>query len=387
MLDPAFKSPQFQNFSSIKEVVAAAPTTVRIVTSDPYPALLAQLVNLSVVPAKYTRDKGADALNTAPVGSGPYKFDEWRKGESVTLQANPTYWRGAPSIASVKFRAVPEPATRVADLQNGTADVVVGLNVDSIKQVEANAKLRVLSSDTERVAYIAFDPLGKGPTAKKEVRQAIVQTLEPKAISDALLGGQVSPVATYLTSVHFGYDASIPPYTHDPEAAKALLAQAGYPNGVSLTFLTSPAYDQRLVQAIQGQLEPVGIKAEIQMVDQPTYLKKIQGPDHDWGDIRYGQWSCSCLDADGVIYPLFRTGSIWASYTNPKFDADVDQARTTLDEARRKQLYSDASRILQDDVVGEALWQVKALYGARASLSWQPTVDEQLFVFDMRDSS
>jgi peptide/nickel transport system substrate-binding protein len=387
MLDPAFKSPQFQNFSSIKEVVAVAPTSVRIVTSEPYPALLAQLVNLSVVPARYTRDKGADALNTAPVGSGPYKFDEWRKGESVTLAANPTYWRGAPAIPSVKFRAVPEPATRVADLQNGTADLVVGLNVDSIKQVEANTRLRVLSTDTERVAYLAFDPLGKGPTAKKEVRQAIVESLDPKAISDALLGGQVSPVSTYLTSVHFGNDASIPPYKHDPDGAKALLAQAGYPNGVSLTFLTSPAYDQRLVQAIQGQLEPVGIKAEIQMVDQPTYLKKIQGPEHDWGDIRYGQWSCSCLDADGVIYPLFRTGSIWSSYTNPKFDADVDQARTTLDDAKRKELYSDASRILQDDVVGDALWQVKALYGARANLSWQPTVDEQLFVFDMRDSS
>jgi peptide/nickel transport system substrate-binding protein len=123
------------------------------------------------------------------------------------------------------------------------------------------------------------------------------------------------------------------------------------------------------------------------MVDQPTYLKKIQGPEHDWGDIRYGQWSCSCLDADGVIYPLFHTGSIWSSYTNPKFDADVDQARTTIDENRRKQLYAEASRILQDDVVGDALWQVKSLYGVRAGLTWQPTVDEQLFVFDMRDSS
>jgi peptide/nickel transport system substrate-binding protein len=386
MLDPNFKSPQFQNFSSIKEVVAVNPTTVRIITADPYPALLAQLVNLSIVPAKYTQEKGADALNTAPVGSGPYQFVEWRKGESVTLQANPNYWRGAPAIASVRFRAVPEPATRLADLQNGTADLVVGLDVDSIKQVQANTKLQVLSVNTERVAYIAFDPLGSGPTSKKEVRQAIVQTLDPKPISDALLAGQVSPVATYLTSLHEGYDPTISPYPHDPDGAKALLAKAGYPNGVSLTFLTSPAYDQRIVQAIQGQLEPVGINAEIQMVDQPTYLKKIQGSDHDWGDIRYGQWSCSCLDADGVIYPLFRTGSIWSSYTNPKFDSDVDQARTTLDEATRKQLYSDATRILQDDVVGDALWQVKALYGARASLAWQPTVDEQLFVFDMRDN-
>jgi peptide/nickel transport system substrate-binding protein len=387
MLDPSFKSPQYQNFSSIKDVTAVNPTTVRIVTSDPYPALLAQLVNLSIVPAAYTRAKGADALNVAPVGSGPYKFVEWRKGESVTLEADPSYWRGAPSIANVKFRAVPEPATRVADLQNGTADLLVGLDVDSIKQIESNARLRVLSVDTERVAYIAFDPLGKGPSAKKEVRQAIVQTIEPKVISDALLGGQVSPVATYLTSLHVGYDASIPAYPHDPDEAKALLAQAGYSNGVSLTFLTSPAYDQRIVQAIQGQLDPVGIKAEIQMVDQPTYLKKVQGPDHDWGDIRFGQWSCSCLDADGVIYPLFRTGSIWSSYTNPRFDADVDQARTSVDDAKRKQLYSEAARILQDDVVGEALWQVKALYGARASLTWQPTVDEQLLVFDMKDSS
>lgn len=385
ILDKDFKSPQFQNFSAITEARAVDPKTVRIVTKSPYPALLAQLVNLSVVPAKYVKEKGAAILNTAPVGSGPYRFVEWKKGESVTLAADRSYWRGAPYFDTVKFRAVPEPATRVADLQSGTADLAVHFTTDNMKQLSSDSKLRVLTANTERVAYLAFNVLGKGPAAKREVREAIVAAIDPKKMIETLLNGQAEITREMLTSLHVGYDDSVPGFSYDPQKAKDALARAGLAGGVTLTFLTSPAFDQRIVQAIQGQLEAVGIIAKIQTVDQPTYLKKIQSPERDWGDIRFGQWSCACLDADGVIYPLFRTGSIWSSYSNPAYDAAVDAARTTLDEGKRKAAYSTALRLLQQDVAAYGMWQVRAISAARATLDWQPTVDEQLFVFDMKN--
>jgi peptide/nickel transport system substrate-binding protein len=152
---------------------------------------------------------------------------------------------------------------------------------------------------------------------------------------------------------------------------------------MALVFTTSPTYDPRIIQAIQGQLQQAGVTVRLQSYDFGTYLQKIQSPQHDWGDIRYGQWSCACLDADGVIYPLFHTGSIWSSYSNPAFDRAVDDARSTLDAAARKSAYATALNILQRDAPGAPLWEVVALYGADRELRWHPTVDEQLFVADM----
>jgi peptide/nickel transport system substrate-binding protein len=199
----------------------------------------------------------------------------------------------------------------------------------------------------------------------------------------SLLAGYARPAEEFLTPAHIGYDPAIPGYRYDPVAAKRLLAEAGHAGGLTLTFTTSPTYDQRIVQAIQGELAQVGINVQLQSYDFGTYLQKIQSPQHDWGDIRFGQWSCACLDADGVIYPLFHTGSIWSSFSDPAFDQAVDAARSTLDAAARKADYARALQVLQKDIPGMPLWQVFALYGADARLAWHPTPDEQLFVFDM----
>jgi len=384
ILSTNFRSPQYQNFSAIQSVRAATPTTVQIVTAQPYPALLAQLVNLSIVPQAYVTAKGNAEFNLHPVGSGPYVFVSWVKGDTVTLRANPSYWRGRPFFETVRFHAVPEAATRLADLAAGTSDLIVQLSPDNVAQVKGNPSLEVLSGPTERVAYLAFNALGGGPTAKHEVRQAIAYALNDREMITALLGGQARKLNGLLTPQHTGYDPALTGFAYDPSKAKALLAEAGYPSGVALAFTTSPQYDQRIVLAIQGQLARSGIQVKLQSYDFATYLRRVQSPQHDWGDIRYGQWSCACLDADGVIYPLFHTGSIWASYSNPAFDKLVDDARVTLDPAARTRLYAAAQQILQTDVPAVALWQVYALYGARHDLVWRPTPDEQMSLFDMR---
>ena len=384
ILDQNFKSPQYGNYSAIQEVRATAPLTVQIVTAKPYPALLAQLVNLSIVPAKYLKEQGDAQFNQHPVGSGPYAFVSWAKGDVVTLRANASYWRGRPFFDTVRFHAVPEPATRVADLAAGTADLIVALTPDSVAQIKGNPSLAVLSGPTERVAYLAFNALGGGPTSKREVRQAIAYALNDRELITSLLAGQARKLNGLLTPQHLGYDPNLPGFAYDPARAKARLGEAGYGSGVTLTFTTSPQYDQRVIQAIQGELAGAGINAKLQSYDFGTYLRRIQGPQHDWGDVRYGQWSCACLDADGVLYPLFHSGSIWSSYSNPAFDKAVDDGRVTLDSRARTRLYAAAQNILQTDVPAVALWQVYALYGARKDLVWKPTPDEQMFLFDMR---
>jgi len=383
ILDRQFNSPQYANFSAISSVRAAGPDTVVIVTSRPYPVLLAQLVNLSVISRTYVQAHDQPYVNAHPMGSGPYRFVSWLRGDHVALRASGQHWHGRPAVDEVTFRAVPETATRVADLQSGRAQLALGLTSDDVRTLKSDAKLQMLGGATERVAYLAFNALGSSPMRDPQLREAIAHAINTRALIQILLSGYARPVTQLLTSKHIGYDPKITGYTFDLARSRQLLAAAGRPGGLTLTFTTSPTYDQRIVQAIQGQLQQAGITVRLQSYDFGTYLQKIQAPQHDWGDLRYGQWSCSCLDADGVIYPLFHTGSIWSSFSDPAFDAAVDTARATLDGAARTAAYSTALQVLQKDVATVPLWEVVALYGASRTLRWHPTVDEQLFLADM----
>jgi peptide/nickel transport system substrate-binding protein len=186
-----------------------------------------------------------------------------------------------------------------------------------------------------------------------------------------------------LTPLSEGYPKALPDYTFNPTQAKAMLQAAGV-EGKTVIMATSPTYDPQVVQAIQANIEDVGLKVSIQNTDQATYLKKVQSPTHDWGSIRFGQWSCSCLDADGVAYPLFRSGTIWSSYSSSQFDALVDQGRQTLDPNTRTNLYAQAYGLLNKDLPGIGLFQIVAIYGASSHLTWKPDAQQSLFVADMK---
>jgi peptide/nickel transport system substrate-binding protein len=131
-------------------------------------------------------------------------------------------------------------------------------------------------------------------------------------------------------------------------------------------------------------LGDIGLKVNISSTDQPTFLKRRQGNPNEAGSMSTGNWSCACQDADGVIYPLFRSGSIWSKYSNPDYDAAVDAARATLDEGKRLADYKKAFQLLERDVPGIGLYQNVAIYAARKELQWQPTPNESFFVFDMK---
>ncbi|GGE27042.1 ABC transporter substrate-binding protein [Pullulanibacillus camelliae] len=383
ILDPSFKSPQYSNFSDISKVKASGNTVI-ITTSKPSATLLSKLVSLSIVPKDYVKKKGDKDFNLHPMGSGPYALSEWKQGDQVVLTANKDYWNGAPEIKKVVFRNVPNAASRLADLQSGKADIAFSINPDDVSVVKSDPNLKVFSAPTERVAYLAFNALGDTPTKSVKVRQAIAYGINYKSMISSLLNGYGKPVKEVLTPVSFGYTDSIAGYSYNPSKAKALLKEAGYSNGVTVEFASSPAYDQRVIQAIQGDLSQVGIKVKIASTDQATFLKKVQDPSHNWGSIRMGNWSCSCLDADGTIYPLFHSNTIWSSYSNKNFDTIVEQARTTTDEDQRKEAYQKAFQILQDDVPGIGLYQAYAIYGGSKHLQYKPDAQENFFVADMK---
>jgi peptide/nickel transport system substrate-binding protein len=161
------------------------------------------------------------------------------------------------------------------------------------------------------------------------------------------------------------------------------MEEAGYGGGSSLKFVTSPTYSigNLVVQALQEQLGQIGIEVEIESLEWSLYLQKIQNK--DWQDIRFGQWSCACLDADGVLYPLLHSSSGWSSYGNPDVDAALQTGKATIDPAERQRAYSQALRILRETTPILPLWQVEAAYAAKNTIKWQPTIDEQFYIMDM----
>jgi peptide/nickel transport system substrate-binding protein len=382
IIDPALKSPQFSQFDQIVSAEVSAPGKVTVKTKTPYPALLAQLVKLSIVPKAYVQSVGDQKFNLEPIGSGPYKLKGWQKGVQSQLEANDAYWRGRPPFKTVTFRVVPDVSTRVADLRTGKADLIRQLSSDEATQIKSDPKLQILSTPTERIGYMFINALA-GPTADVRVRRAIAHAIDNKTIIEALLQGYAKPVNIVLTPDNFGYVPDVKGHDYDPARAKSLLKEAGA-TGATLTFLTSPAYDRRIVEALQQMIQDVGLKVDIVSLDQPTFLRRRQGRPDEAGSLSIGRWSCACQDADGVIFPLFRSGGIWAKYSNAAFDAEVDAARAVLDGSKRLAHYRKAFEILREDVPGLGLYQDFAIYGARKELKWTPTPNEAFFIMDMK---
>ena len=380
--NPEFKSPQLGQFSKIIGADATGTHSVRLTTDGPYPVLLAQLVKLSIVSRAYAERVGDEELNLKPMGSGPYKFVEWRKGVKVVLERNDGYWRGEPPFASVEFAAVPDAATRLADLRTGKADLVVGLNPDDALQLQGSDGVEVRSAPTERVGYLMMNTQG-GPLVDKRVRRAIAHAIDRQLIIDALLGGYSQVTNQLLTPAHFGYIEGLDWHEYDPDMAKSLLAEAGHGDGLEIEIITAPPFDQRIIQAMQQQLADVGVSLKISMSDMATFLARRRADPEGFGDTVFGRWSCACQDADGVLFAMFHSDSVWSKYANPELDKWLVAGRSTLDEAERTAAYTEAHAIIREETPSIPLYQAAAIYGAKSNLKWSPTANEGLFVMDM----
>ncbi len=377
ILNPSLASAQFSNYSYISSVTSSG-STVTITTKSPTATILDYLANLSIVPEQYVNKVGETDFNLHPIGSGPYKFVSWIHGVSVTLAANELYWGSKPLWHTVVYRSVSSQETRVSDVEFGVADIAVDMTPSDAVTVKGNSSVKAIVTPTEAVGYLAFNVLGTGqPTQSPLVRQAIIDALNYTQLINDVQDGDAQPVNSVSSPVQFGYDKSLPNPTYDPTKAKALLAQYGNPHPV-LTFATSPVYSAAVISAVQAELDAVGFTVNISSTDQATYLHKVQGPTHSWGSIRYGTWDCTCGDVDGTLYPLFHTGSIWASYSNPQFDFLVEAARGTLDSATRMSDYAQAYQVLASDPPGVGLFQIDTVDIVNPHIDWNPGAQETL---------
>ncbi|MFC0409125.1 ABC transporter substrate-binding protein [Roseomonas elaeocarpi] len=379
--DPAFRSPQLSQFDQITAAEVTGPHTVRLTTRTAYPVLLAQLTKLSIVPKAVVEREGAN-FNAQPVGSGPYRFVSRTQGVRVELAANDTYWRGKPPFPRVEMRPVPDESTRIADVRTGRADITRLLSTDNADQLRSDAAMQVFWAPTERVTLLMLNTQD-GPTRDPKVREAIAHAIDRDTIIEALLRGYAKPVNVPLTPASFGF-TDLPAYGYDPDKARAMLREAGVAPGTAISFLTSPVFDQRIVQALQQMLVDVGFDAKISTVDAANYLRLRQGRPDEAGQASYFRWSCGCQDADGTLFPLFHSSSQWAKYSDPAVDRLLETGRNTLDEGARQAAYRTALEKIHADVPAVPLFQDVVMFAARRPVRFQPTANESFSLMEMR---
>ena len=248
VLDPATKSPQYGNIRAIKEVKIIDPHTVHLVTDKPFPLLIERVVFFPIIPKKHYEKVGMQAFgDSAPVGTGPYKFAEWKRDQFLRLERFDEHWRGPAAIKTLIIRVIPETSTQIAELKTGGVDIIRNLSPDLIPDLKAHASTYVSTAPILRTHYVMLD-MREAPFNKKEARQAANYAIDRQAIVDRLMGGLGRTVPTVINPMAFGYDPKVEGYGYDPKKAKELLKQAGYPNGVDITLHsgTSEAFNRQL---------------------------------------------------------------------------------------------------------------------------------------------
>ncbi len=390
ILNPDQKSPLRGQFSWIKAVEVVDPYTVRLETHRPYPLVEEMLAfgNFEMVPPRYVREKGDAHFALNPVGTGPYRFVEWKRGERLVLEANEHYWRGAPAVKTVVFRVIPETATQIAEILSGGVDIIRAVPPDQIPALQGHPNVRITTSRILRVVYLSMDAAGrasKTPLADVRVRRALNHAIPVEEIIQKVLGGlAVRTNGAGMNPLAFGFDPEVKPYPYDPERARRLLAEAGYPQGFETTLNTyagSIVSVEQVAQAVQGYLGRVGIRAKIRhFEDVGQYLAQLRAGKLE-GTVLQSWGYNSVFDADALYYIFFRRGEPYDYGTTDELSGLIQEARSTLDARKRQELYARAQRIIHEQAFWVPMYGQYAIEAVSSKLNYEASPDEILRVF------
>jgi len=344
-------------FGNVKAVEVMDESTVRFILKEPRASFLAILTAgaASVVSPTAAMKAGQD-YGATPVGTGPFKFVQWDRGQRVVLEKNPSYWRFPVKVDRVIFRPITEDQARLTELLTGALDLIVGTPPDFVAQLENHPKVTLQRQVGAHVWYLGFNN-SKKPFDDKRVRQALNYAVDKDAIVRDVLKGTGAVSKGPVLPGTWGDESSIKPFPYDPERARKLLAEAGLANGFSTTLwvpesgsgMQSPVAMRTI---IQSNLKAVGVNVTLQTMEWGAFLAKLRTKEQDLFAL---SWMAGSEDPDLVMYPLLHS-SQWtpvgpnrAMYKNPRFDEVLTQARLTTDQAKRAQLYREAQRLLHDD--------------------------------------
>jgi peptide/nickel transport system substrate-binding protein len=330
--------------------------TVKITTTEPKPLLLRTIAShhWSIVPPGYFEEVGEVEFGNSPVGTGPFMFVEQVTGDHITYKANPNYWKeGYPKIETLIFRPIPESATRVAAIQTGEVDIVGRLSAEEAQSLLGAPGVQVIRYPVTRVYYIAFNNMTSGvgqPTEDPLVRQAMNYAVDVQAIIDALFDGYFKVSTGFVATGEMGYGA-VEPFGYDPDKARELLAEAGYPNGFSMGFACpAGAYPhfEEVCEAVQAYLAEVGIETDLEIMESGHYwdLEAAKELPPLFGD----SWSETAGEAyNRMTGALLGPDASYSSWEDETIISLLNEIGTTVDDEERKALYEEIQRYMVEN--------------------------------------
>lgn len=342
----------------IDTIEAVDADTVQMTLETPFAPMLAHLTHSSTaMQSPAAMEEFGESYSDNPVGTGPFVFDSWEKGQRVDLVRNEDYWSDLPSLEGVRFLAVPEGTTRMALVEAGEAHVAVRVPPQDVMRLQAAEGVNVELTSSVRTIYIYFNH-NLDPVTDVRVRQAINYAVNKEEIVEFVLGGAGRVSDAPVSPGVFGY-TPVGNYEYNPERARELLAEAGYADGLDITLYSPDGrylQDIQVTETIQSQLAEVGINATIETLEWAAYLAITREPvDSNVVPAAMLGWGTVTGDADYGLYALFHTdqwvpsGSNRSFYSNPDVDALLNEARSTADQDVRAELYEEAMTIIWED--------------------------------------
>lgn len=342
----------------ISQIIVLDKYTVQIQLKSPYAPFLSFLASTenSIVSMSAVNKYGND-FSINPVGTGPYKFVKWNRDDKIILTANINHWSGKPAIDRFVFRSIPDNSQRLLELQQGNIHVMEFPKPSDLMVILEDPNLRLIMKPSLNIGYLAMN-MEKPPFNNLKVRLAINHAIDKTDIIDRLYRGTGIPAKNPIPPSLWSYDSSIEDYPYDPNLAKQLLAEAGYPNGFETTLWALPIPrpyipdGRAFAEEIQSDLSDIGIKASIMSHDWQTYIEKIKNGEHDLA--MFG-WIASA-DPDNFFYYLLskytaeKPALNIAFYKSDEMQDLIDQARVSTNTSDRIELYKKAQAIFHRDV-------------------------------------
>lgn len=353
--------------------------TVHITIAEPdllLPARLAELYGSMLDPA-YVEENGDDYIALNPMGTGPYKFVEWVKDDHITLVPNEDYWGEVPQVEEIVFRPIEDNGARVAALLAGEVDIINGIPIPQASVVDNYPEVRSVRVPVPRIYYISMD-VRTPPFDDVRVRQAVNYAIDRQAIVDSLFAGYGVPAAVAHPRASWGFNPDLEPYPYDPDRARELLAEAGYPDGFDTEFDTFvgrlPAHDT-IAQAVVSQLGEVGINAQVNAFEFGVFSERRVGDQHAPLFVySIGDWALEPV----WMYDWLTQGQAGHYWSPPEWEALLEELSATYDPEARIALYHDVQQMMFDEAPLATVAELETIWGIRDGVFYEPRPDETL---------
>lgn len=360
-------------FTTVDTVEVVDDYTVRIITKQTDPLLPGRLAFYGgqIIPQAYFEEVGAETFGQEPIGTGPVMFTEHVPDERLVLTRNDNYWQEPIAVETVIFRPIPEAAARIAALETGEVDIITRVPTDQVQRVADLPDARAESVLYNGLYVIALNSQAP-PLQDPLIKQAMSLAIDRQLIIDELWSGQGIVPTQPAVSTDFGYDESLPPLAYDPDAARALLEEAGY-DGTPVVLETTSGYlanDLTMSEAIAAMWQDVGLTVDLSVIEVSVRAEKNQNK-----AFLGGWWSdptSTLSDPDGMLWRLIGPGGSQDYWRHEEFDRLGAEARASLDPDLRAENYHQMFQIFLEYLPWIPILQPYESYGVINYVEWYP---------------